>query len=356
MRRMKTHQHHDFLIFRSSKVHRIIALILVLLVLPFGVTKSADLVVTENGVFHDSHRNRDVPYRLYRPEHVIDQYPIVIFSHGLGGSREAAAYLGKHLAMNSYVAVHLQHPGSDRSVWQEIGKDRQGIVQALIRSLRDPKNALNRFLDIPFVLDELKRLNRSTGSLQGHLDLNRVGMAGHSYGGRSTMIAAGERVGKRYTSFKEPRIKAGLVLSPNLPRREVDLKRAYEDIDIPLFHITGTEDRSPLPTESNMDPTRRTKPYMHLVSSSQYLLVLQGATHMTFSGRRLSTGRETPSKARYIAVVKAGALAFFDAYLKDDTKALEWLRNTYPKRLKKGDRFEWKEGAIEKPVESYKVD
>ena len=38
---------------------------------------------------------------------------VVLFSHGLGGSREGSAYLGEHWAARGYVVVLLQHPGSD---------------------------------------------------------------------------------------------------------------------------------------------------------------------------------------------------------------------------------------------------
>ena len=42
----------------------------------------------------------------------------MLFSHGLGGSREGSAFLGKHWAARGYVVVFLQHPGSDESVWK----------------------------------------------------------------------------------------------------------------------------------------------------------------------------------------------------------------------------------------------
>ena len=34
-------------------------------------------------------------------------------SHGLGGSHEGYAYLGRHLASHGYVVVHVTHLGSD---------------------------------------------------------------------------------------------------------------------------------------------------------------------------------------------------------------------------------------------------
>ena len=42
--------------------------------------------------------------------------PVVLFSHGLGGSREGYGYLGSYWAAHGYVAVHLQHIGSDETM------------------------------------------------------------------------------------------------------------------------------------------------------------------------------------------------------------------------------------------------
>ena len=64
---------------------------------------------------------------------------------------------------------------------------------------------------------------------------------------------------------------------------------------------------------------------------------------MTLSGRRLGTEQEKASDAQHIKAVKAVALAFFDAYLKGDKEALEWLRKKFSDTLNVGDRFEWKE-------------
>src|SRR6266853_1908326 len=57
---------------------------------------------------HDETRNRDIPLRVYLPAHTTPE-PVVLFSHGLGGSRGGSAYLGKHWAARGYVAVFIQH-------------------------------------------------------------------------------------------------------------------------------------------------------------------------------------------------------------------------------------------------------
>ena len=49
--------------------------------------------------------NRVVPYKIYYPANAQGARPIVIFSHGLGGSRDGAEYLLRFLAENGYAAV-----------------------------------------------------------------------------------------------------------------------------------------------------------------------------------------------------------------------------------------------------------
>lgn len=295
--------------------------------------------ITDTFTLHDASRHRDIPVKLYRPDQLQGTYPVIIFSHGLGGSRNAAPYLGEYLAANGYVCFFLQHQGSDESVWRDkpLGQARMFLQQSLLV----PSNFINRAEDIPFMIEELNRLNKQDPLLRNHLDLDNIGMAGHSYGARSTMIAAGEKLGGRISRFKVPAIKAGLVLSPNIPERVMgDLAGYYDNINIPLFHMTGTNDEDPLHPNSGFDPKQRQMPYRNIFTSPQYLLVIDGATHATFAGvNRPRMANTDPSQ---LEAVRTGALAFFDAYLKHDQQRREWLQQEFGNTLNKGDVFEFK--------------
>jgi hypothetical protein len=90
----------------------------------------------------DQKRSREIPIRVCLPKEKTPA-PIVLFSHGLGGSREGSAFLGNHWASRGYVVVFLQHPGSDDSVW----KDKQALTTAFWDAyLRDDQNA-RKWLD-----------------------------------------------------------------------------------------------------------------------------------------------------------------------------------------------------------------
>ena len=68
----------------------------------------------------DASRNRIVPARFYEPIQNTNETtpsPLVVFSHGLGGSRTGYSYLARHFASHGIASLHLQHVGSDRNVW-----------------------------------------------------------------------------------------------------------------------------------------------------------------------------------------------------------------------------------------------
>jgi predicted dienelactone hydrolase len=279
---------------------------------------------TEHSWTDSARDGREVPYRIYAPPAAACPCPVVLFSHGLGGSREAAPYLGLFLAAHGYVVVNIQHPGSDASVWQGLD-NRNEIVAALVRAARDLDSAVARFEDVPFALDSLQAMN-AAGPLAGRFDLSRIGMSGHSYGAISTMVAAGQRMGPRAQfSFRESRIRGAIAYSPSLPRNARDLAATYRDIAIPVIHITGTEDGSPLATAQGetFSPESRTKPFQAIGAPDQYLLVLTGADHMVFGGQR--PGGAAPGDAAIQDAVALSSLAFWQAILKNDATARAWL-------------------------------
>jgi predicted dienelactone hydrolase len=312
--------------------------LLALLSLAFG-TSLAGSYDDKKGSFNDESRDRKIPYKIYYPKPLEGRYPVIIVSHGLGDSREGNTQLGRRLAENGFIAIHIEHPGSDDSVTQG-ARDRRSAREAARRSL-SIDTALARFQDVPFVVTALAKLDADDKQLKGHLNLEALGMAGHSYGAIGTMVAAGERLTPRYLSFKVPQIRAGLLLSPSPLRAQLDPAKAYADISIPLFHITGTRDDALLEGR-NVVAADRVRPYQLLHAPKQYLLVLNGADHVASSGHRIGTHDEQPLDGKHMESILTGAVAFFQAYLANQPDKEEWLQKEYKKQLADGDMFEFK--------------
>ncbi|HEY0553536.1 MAG TPA: hypothetical protein VGG20_04675 [Thermoanaerobaculia bacterium] len=275
------------------------------------------LVVSELLSWQDTARDRPVPVKIYSPATGKGPFPVIVFSHGLGGSREGYEYLGRQWASQGYVAVHVEHLGSDTAAFKKGGR----ILKELREAAADPANALARPLDVRFVLDQLEKVNRGGSPLAHRLDLDRIGMAGHSFGAWTTLAVAGQAIG-RLGSSADPRIKAAIAMSAPAPRRRESLDRAYAGIHIPILHMTGTRDDSPLGETSAAE---RRLAYDHIQGADQYLVTFQGGDHMIFSGRLLGDRGDREKDPLFHSLILQSTTAFWDAYLKGDTAAKAWL-------------------------------
>lgn len=291
------------------------------------------------GTFTDRARGRKIPFRVYSPERLSQPAPVVLFSPGLGGSRDAAPYLGLALAKAGYVAIFLQHPGSDSALLKG-ATDGAEVRKRLRAATSDSASAAARYGDIPFVVDQVERMALE-GRFAGKIDPTRIGIAGHSYGARTVLTAAGQRAGAWGNKFQEPRISAGIAFSPISQGMAMQNPAvAYGAITIPLFHVTGTLDGMPLGEPGDFDPRQRTMPFRLIPNPDQYLLVLDGADHNVFAARKAEN--RTPESDRILSIVARGAVLFFDAYLKQDPQALQLLREGFRTILAPGDVFETK--------------
>lgn len=261
---------------------------------------------------------REVPYKLYMPAGP-GPFPLIVHSHGLGGSREGSSYILQALAEAGFAVAALQHPGSDTAI---LAGFRPGEEAGLLGKLA-PDAAANRFGDVPFALDQLTRMNGPGGDLAGKLDISRIGMSGHSFGALTTLVAVGQVLpGAPDGAFREPRIKAAIVYSPNKPRQG-GAHAAFAQIRTPMLHFTGTLDRTALDLEKT--PWERTIPFQEITGADQFLIVLRDGDHGVYTGRRQSMGTPKPTDASQMRVIVEETLAFWRAYLGGDNAAAKSL-------------------------------
>jgi predicted dienelactone hydrolase len=189
----------------------------------------------------------------------------------------------------------------------------------------DPRNSLERPADIHFTLDRLERLQSEEGPLKGRMDLGRIGMAGHSFGAYTTMAIAGQTffapAGRGFTA-DDWRVKAAIIMSPSAPRNRDRLDEAYGGIRIPMLHMTGTKDDTPI---SDTKAADRRIAFEHIKGADQYLVIFEDGGHMVYTGRKRLRGDDNHRDARFLDLIRQSTTAFWDAYLKKDPAAKRWL-------------------------------
>ncbi len=268
----------------------------------------------------DARRQRAVPVRLYLPK-AGDAganpapLPLVVFSHGIGGSRRGYTWLGQHFARNGIASLHLQHVGSDRALWT-------GNVFSLVGRLQGAAQegeALARVQDLRFALDMLL-----TGDMAGRFDTRRIVAAGHSYGANTTLLASGARVPREsgVVDLADARVRAAIVISAPPFYGEDDPRRILASVAVPSLHVTATEDVIRIPGYFS-GAEDRIKVYEATGGTRKWLAVYEGGSHSMFTDR-LGTGGATLNprvKQATQGLVLAFLRGVFDA---DDSALSAW--------------------------------
>lgn len=252
----------------------------------------------------DEVRKRNVPVKVYLPEKP-GKYPAVIWSHGLGGSREHYRYLGEHFAANGYIAIMPTHFGSDASI-------RSGSVVtsmlALKKAADDPANFDNRPKDVSFVLDHLRDLQ-----FDSEIDERNIVVGGHSFGAYTSLAVAGAKL--RFESgeadYRDDRVKAFIAISPQGTGRAGFIEGSWSAIERPVLIIRGSADKG-IHGES---AEWRGEAFAGLPEGNKAEAVVSGAIHTAFIGHQPSEVTE---------VTKHLTLHFLDRTLRGADKRADF--------------------------------
>lgn len=315
-----------------------------------GVAQAAGRVC--DAVWHDTARGRDVPVRILMPDGT-GRAPLILFSHGLGGSLDGGSLWTQAWADAGFIVIHLQHPGSDRSILQTgdgagrggrlraFGRMRNGGSGGLAGTLRaamTPEQLEARVRDVKFVLNRISGHGREGRCALAHADFAHVGMSGHSFGAHTTQALAGQAFAQTTASTAEPRITASIAFSPSPPSMGSDT-RAMANVRRPFFSITGTADETP--AAAGVSAADRERPFRAMPAGDKYLLVLAGANHADFGGNGGGMWRQGPNEHVRKAVTDS-TIAFWRWTLLGDRTAKAKLDPPNPLQtsLGAGDRLE----------------
>ncbi len=244
----------------------------------------------------DQKRQRNFAVDIYQPQRWKQgKTPVVIVSHGLGSNPDEFATLGKQLASYGFLVAIPQHIGSD-------GKKLAEIINGYTRELYDLEEFINRPLDISYVLDELEKRNKT--EFNNRLNLDNVGVLGHSFGGYTALALAGatwdfEHI-KTYCDRRVWEANLSMLLqcrTLDLPDREYNFhdervgaigvmnpvnsvifgSQGLSKVKIPIVIGAGTNDPA---TPAIIEQIRT---FAWVSSEDKYLFVIEGQAHFLIS-------------------------------------------------------------------------
>jgi len=307
----------------------------------------------------DASRNRSLYVDVYVPQSQGGRIPVVVFSHGLASRPEDYAKGLERLASYGFLVAAPQHPGSD-SIWAK------EVLEGYHREAFDLKDFINRPKDISFVLDELERRNAS--QFQNRLDLQNVGMGGHSFGGYTALAIAGAEIDFAHLKKECDQLYSGINVALLLECRALDLPReAYNfrdkrvtavfaanpvnrgifgqkglsKITIPIMLGSGSYDPATPPA------LEQAASFTWLGSPQKYWAMVEGQAHVNFSelDAGLSKSIESltqltlPSQDLITDYASSIQIPFFEVYLNQNEKFRPYLQSSYAEYLSQGKEF-----------------
>lgn len=300
---------------------------------------------------YDEERDRTLRVLVFIPDaRSFATLPLVVLSHGLGSNPEDMAVYAKFLTSHGFVTAALQHPGSDSSHIRNMLNGESNEVFQLTEFVDRP-------LDVTFVLDYLAQQN--TFMFGGRLNLESVGVMGHSFGGYTAFALAGGTIqfNKLETAcgpvFNAPNLSLFLQCRAlELPRKRYDLcdrrvqaifvldsvgsevfgRKGLHHIHVPVFLIAGSEDRM---TPAALEQIRI---FPWLMSPHRYLGLIEGKSHINNLRKLISVleldvempesvlPNDTDILDTYINTLST---AFFMAFIAQDDSYTAYLQSDY---------------------------
>jgi dienelactone hydrolase len=258
------------------------------------------------------------------------KFPLIVFSHGNGGSRHQNTFWCDFVASHGYVVVSADHTGNASMTL---------INGRMIPYERKERlnSAADRPKDMSFLLDQMTHWHQGGDSrFAGKLDLGAVCACGMSFGSM-TAVRCGDA---------DPRFKSVIAMS--------GAPVAHTNLTIPILWMLGTEDTT-IGTQGNT----LIRTYHDRQTGPSFLLEMKNGGHYSFtdmfklnkdhgdgvgSGKRRATGEPfdfTPMETTY-TLVNAYSLAFVELYSRGNREALRFLQtNHWP------DDLVWQASGVE---------
>lgn len=251
-------------------------------------------------------------------------YPLLVFSHGYGGSGIGSVFFTEALAARGWIVAAPDHHDRHSAVRIRSGQlgsfDGKGLLQHAQEITASGPGDRDQFL---YRLDEMRSvIDRliAAPAFRDVIDGDRIAVGGHSLGGFTALGLCGT-IKERH----DPRIKAVLLFSTGAGGT-LFRKDELAAVKIPSMLFMGERERGQRRGAQTMLQLEE-KIYKE-VSPPKYLLEVKGASHFSFNNRftdnfrtRLMSGTEAQFE-----VIRRYAIMFLETYVageKDSAHGLE---------------------------------
>lgn len=288
-----------------------------------------------------------MPHAAFAPH--MERLPMVVLSHGSGGSALQMAWLGTALARAGYIAVAVDHPGNNSNaaltpegmaLWWERATDVSNVIDAMLKDEEfgeriDPTRiaaagySLGGYTvmelagaqtDISVFFDRCRPAKpgekpTDDAAVCRETELHHMGSNQHVL--EEVRKTSGESLARSAGSFRDPRVKAVFAMAPALGFTQTP--ESLHAIRVPVMLVVGRDDTL-APAEENAE-------YLRASVRGAREMTLPGVGHYTFldvctaAGAKMfplycsdEPGVERPAVHAQVAGM---AVEFFD-------KALKW--------------------------------
>lgn len=245
-------------------------------------------------------------------------YPLLVFSHGLGGSGLSATYLTETLASRGWVVAAPDHNDPQSAMRIRTGRNTNlnrralySYMDTLVNSNPEDKpKYMYRILEVKTALNEL--MNNPVWS--PFVDKNRVAVGGHSFGGFSTIGLCGP-----ISNMKDTRIKAALIYSSPI-MGYLYTQEELSHIDMPVMYFVGANEKNARRGDHNVKDLNDRM--FAALPSPKYFLELRGTNHFDFANALFDTwgARFLSGNDEQFETLRDYSIPFLEKYVVGNTK------------------------------------